>query len=259
LINALLREAGLLPSAAGECTLSITNLAKPAAGKGEHVEVHYFTKEEALKNVFTNIRYKPLFGAEGEALIAEFSNKRALTLLNDEIAATGQGRCEVDISTNELAKRRLELREFCEQLSDKESQDKLGSVVYDSIKASSQYLTTDHDGTGMGHLLLIQMVNIYKDNEMFARDGIEIIDLPGTDSINERQRELTHAYLNGTGMGHLLLIQMVNIYKDNEMFARDGIEHQEQDVLRGQPLRHPARKRHGRARQAEAPHRRPDP
>jgi hypothetical protein len=34
LINALLKDPSLLPSAAGECTLSITNLAKPRPGKG---------------------------------------------------------------------------------------------------------------------------------------------------------------------------------------------------------------------------------
>ena len=196
LINAVLEEAGLLPSAAGECTLSITNLAKPKPGKGEQVEVLYFTKEEALRNIFTNIRYSPLFGDEADRVLKEFSVQRGLVVINEETETSGKGRCEVDLSVNELAKRRVELKEFLEQLKEKEDQNKLGSVVYDAIQAAKNYLTTDLDGRGMGHLLLIQMVNIFRENPMFARDGIQIIDLPGTDSINERQRELTHSYLH---------------------------------------------------------------
>jgi GTPase SAR1 family protein len=196
LINALLQDPGLLPSAAGECTLSITNLAKPRPGKGEQVEIHYFTKEDALRNIFTNIRYKALFGKEADRLLGEFSIQTALTTIAEESEASNQGRCETDLSLPELMKRRAELKEFSVELKAKEDQNKLGSIFYDSVSQSDQYLTTDHDGKGMGHLLLIQMVNIYKENVLFAQDGIQVIDLPGTDSINERQRELTHSYLH---------------------------------------------------------------
>lgn len=196
LINVILNEAGLLPAAAGECTLSITNLSKPKPGKGELVEVHYFAKDEAVRNVFTNIRYKVLFGEEGDAIVRQFDARRAHQLITEEAAATGQGRCSGDLSNAEMMKRRGELKEFLVELEDKHSQGKLGSVVYDSIREVNRYLTTDNDEKGLGHLLLIQMVNIYKDSPIFVHDGVEVIDLPGTDSINERQKELTHSYLH---------------------------------------------------------------
>ena len=36
---------------------------------------------------------------------------------------------------------------------------------------------------------------IYKNNPLFTEKGVQIIDLPGTDSVNVRQREITHTYM----------------------------------------------------------------
>ena len=188
LINALLEEPGLLPAEAGECTMSITLMSAPPKGGDEHIEVKYYTREEALRNIFENNRYAGLFVDYKENLFSEYSDEKAINAIRDVI-----GKLASD-TDRENQKKRAELEEFLEYLQ--KYADRLGIMYLDSIASSNHYLTTDKDGKGLGHLLLIEQVYIYKRNPLFSDRGVQIIDLPGTDSVNVRQREITHTYMS---------------------------------------------------------------
>ncbi|MHC5081281.1 MAG: hypothetical protein ACYTHN_19930, partial [Planctomycetota bacterium] len=58
LINSLLREPGMLPSAIHSCTYSLTKVTSPGEGE-EHIEVKYFTREDTLRYIIENPRYGP--------------------------------------------------------------------------------------------------------------------------------------------------------------------------------------------------------
>ncbi len=187
LINALLEEPGLLPAEAGECTMSITLMAAPPKGGDEHIEVKYYTREQALRNIFENNRYTMLVEEYKSALFGEYSDEKAINIIKDVI-----GKLATD-TDRENQKKRSELEEFLHYLD--EYSDRMGIMYLDSIANGHHYLTTDTEGKGLGHLLLIEQVHIYKENPIFSDKGVRIIDLPGTDSVNVRQREITHRYM----------------------------------------------------------------
>lgn len=187
LINAVLAEPELMPAAAGECTLSIAQVSAPAADVDEHVEVTYFTREDALKNLFENPRYAAVFQGKKDEVLRDFSVDKALLCL---------GGCLKDMAKSfdqTLLERQEELKEFLECIE--KFADRLGTTFIDSLNNADMYQTTDKNDKGMGHLLLIQQVHLFKRNPLFTSDGIEIVDLPGTDSTNPRQKELTHSFM----------------------------------------------------------------
>jgi GTPase SAR1 family protein len=188
LINAVLAEPGLLPAEAGECTMTITLMQAPPTGGDEHIEVKYYTREEALRNIFENNRYSVLLADKKAEVFGEYSDDAAIASIKDVM-----GRLAAD-SDRENQKKRSELEEFLHYLDKHGS--RLGMLHLDSIANSHEYLTTDSEGKGLGHLLLIEQVYIYKNNPLFSDRGVQIIDLPGTDSINVRQREITHTYMS---------------------------------------------------------------
>jgi GTPase SAR1 family protein len=188
LINAVLAEPGLLPAEAGECTMSITLMQAPPKGGDEHIEIKYYTREEALRNIFENNRYAMLLADMKAQVFDDYSDDRAIAAIKDTIA-----RLATD-SDRDNQKKRGELEEFLHYLD--KYNDRLGILYLDSIANGHKYLTTDSDGKGLGHLLLIEQVFIYKRNPLFSEKSVQIIDLPGTDSVNVRQREITHTYMS---------------------------------------------------------------
>ncbi len=187
LINAVLAEPGLLPAEAGECTMSITLMQAPPPGGDEHIEVKYYTREEALRNIFENNRYATLLADKKAAVFSEYTDESAVTAVKDIITKLGAD------TDRENQKKRAELEEFLQYLD--RFGERLGLLHLDSIANGHDYLTTDSEGKGLGHLLLIEQVFIYKNNPLFTDKGVQIIDLPGTDSVNVRQREITHTYM----------------------------------------------------------------
>jgi len=213
LINAVLAEPGLLPAEAGECTMSITLMQAPPQGGDEHIEVKYYTREEALRNIFENNRYSALLGDKKDAVFAEYSDESAITALKDVIAKLAAD------TDRDNQKKRSEMEEFLHFL-DKYSA-RLGVLHLDSVANGHDYLTTDSDGKGLGHLLLIEQVFIYKQNPLFSDKGVQIIDLPGTDSVNVRQREITHMYMGDADAVVLVLepkgFKMADVDIKNEL------------------------------------------
>ncbi len=187
LINALLQEPELLPAASGECTLSITQVSAPEAGLDEHVEVTYFNRDDALRNLIENPRYEGVFAEKKADLLRDFTSDKALLAVKGSVKAMSKS------FDQSMIERLDELKEFLVALD--KFANRLGTMHIDSLANADQYQTTDKNDRGMGHLLLIQQVHLFKKNPMFTTDGIEIVDLPGTDSTNPRQRELTHSFM----------------------------------------------------------------
>ena len=185
IVNALMGEPDMLPTFAGECTMSITVVQPPSDGTPERVEAHYFTREDALRYVLTNSRYQ-------ELLKPDLPGEGPFT--SDQIAAAIKGGIErAPKSTNHAGKER-ELGEFIGVLT--EMADRLGRVHVDTLANAAMYLTTGVGDRGLGHLLCIQEVHLFKNCRGLKEMGVEIVDLPGTDSVNERQKQLTYEYLS---------------------------------------------------------------
>jgi GTPase SAR1 family protein len=214
LINAVLAEPGLLPAEAGECTMSITLMQAPPVGGDEHIEVKYYTREEALRNLFENNRYAVLLAEHKEGVFSEYSDDRAIGAIKEVIK-----RLATDTTDREIQKKRSEMEEFLGYL-DRYS-DRLGILYLDSVANGHDYLTTDSEGKGLGHLLLIEQVFIYKQNPLFSDKGVQIIDLPGTDSVNVRQKEITHTYMSDADAVVLVLepkgFKMADVDIKNEL------------------------------------------
>ncbi|RKY13375.1 MAG: hypothetical protein DRP63_09650, partial [Planctomycetota bacterium] len=192
LINALLDEPEFLPEALEPCTMSITLIGNPDAGTPERVEVKYYTKEQALRNIFDNFRYRDVASKVKEQVMQSFSAEAAENAIKEMIRDLKENQGEYQ---NAL-QRAEELEEFLEYLHNSDVSRRLGTVWVDNIENASTYLTRDKNLKGMGHLLLIEQVTVFKDNPLFTRHGVRIIDLPGTDDVNERQRQLTYQYLS---------------------------------------------------------------
>lgn len=185
IVNALLGEPDLLPTQAGECTMSVTVVQAPSRGADEHVEVFYFSEEDALRYVLTNARYAILFARYKDEL-EPFDSEKAKRIIRKII--------EDVRSSDEHRVKGPELAEFLSYLE--KYRDRLGSRHIDKIENCAQYLTTDEKNRGLGHLLSIEQVHMFRNCRLFNEKGVGIVDLPGTDAVNDRQRELSHNYLS---------------------------------------------------------------
>jgi GTP-binding protein EngB required for normal cell division len=186
LINAVLREPGLLAAEAGECTMSITTVAAPPEGHTEEVVIKYYSESDALQYVLSNKRYQAATDKHSDILGDEFNTAAAREVLKATIN-------DLNAGEPEDKQKARELDEFVEALV--KYADRLNGTYRDSLENAYMYLTVDKDSRGMGHLLCIEQVNIYKNNPLFVEKGVKIVDLPGTDAVNDRQIELTHNYL----------------------------------------------------------------
>ena len=205
-INGLLEESELLPAAAGECTLSITVVQAPGPGENERVAVDYFTKEVAVNSIiehqqkFRNaFKYweKDLLGAGVEQQIDIIKQVVSWlpTVQDDDSLPKAlreeytSGKCE-----DEFIPMLKGFLHYLEQHS-----DRMGRTYIDNdVDSAGKYLASDGPQKffDIGHLLLIEKVTVFKNNRLFVEKGLQIVDTPGTDSANPRQRDITHQYLN---------------------------------------------------------------
>lgn len=206
LANALLRRPGLLPTGIEETTLTITVVQRPA--DYEKLVVHYLTYEEALRGVFERGSYQRWFppglmakardaGAPPETLKSEIAQVASRPDVPDDV--------------------REQLIGFLDALEMRRAQ--LGTVIQPSLEDRRLYLAprTHRD---VGHLLLIAKAEIHVENDLFTRDGLEFVDLPGADSTNERQKEIAYEYLQDTDL--LLVVPSAAGFRfvDIDMLAR---------------------------------------
>jgi hypothetical protein len=199
-INALLGDADLLPTAAGECTLAITVMSGPYAGR-ECVRIKYFTREMALRNVVRNQkRYRNAFklfdaklkGESAEAMIAvvrELIDEMPKIPANDQHPEP----LRQEFNRNVVGKYVAELQEFLACLET--FAGRCGTIHEDQLSNRNTYLTYDDKQGGLGHLFMIDQVFIHKRNVLFEEKAIQVVDLPGIDSTNSYARQVSLNYL----------------------------------------------------------------
>jgi tRNA U34 5-carboxymethylaminomethyl modifying GTPase MnmE/TrmE len=187
-LSALLKQPGMLPAEDAECTFSVGVVAAPPPGEQEHVKATYYTAEEALRNILTHSRYYKLFEWDQktrEDLLKNFAADRAIEFIRDSAEKGASG----------------DRKEEAEELSDpkkgfiaayKQYRDRMGKTHVDAIDNLKIYVRKEE---GIGHLLLIKIVEIFRNNPVLAKQGFQIADTPGTDSMNEAARVITLTYL----------------------------------------------------------------
>ena len=201
LINALAEDPDLLPTAAGECTLSVTICTGPLADGRECVRAAYLSREAALRGLFLHqARYRPALARFAQAASSAGADE-LLGMLRRTI--TQLPTMHRDLGLPEHQRRALEpakaaqlageLAEFVELLD--VYRDRLGSIHDDALSNAPTYLTYDRQGRGIGHMLLLDTVTLHKRNKLFQNERVRIIDLPGLDSTNAYARQVTLGYL----------------------------------------------------------------
>ena len=188
IINALVDDPDLLPTASHVCTLTRTILRAPEEGTDERVEVQYWTQDEAIRNAIRNPKFEDVFEADDKQR-AENGTVGVQDVQN-AIARCSEG----DREQQALAS---ELREFVDALGIHEA--KLGRVHRVPISEKDQYLRTtavEEDGVtrlvGIGHIRCIAHAIIYLRNPLFTQEHIELMDLPGTDDPDPTQKQITY-------------------------------------------------------------------
>lgn len=185
LCNALLRRPGLLPTGIEETTLTITVVQRPV--DSEKLVVHYLTYEEALRGVFERGSYQKYLPP---GALAKSRDGASPDMLKAEISQLAQ-RQDIPDDVRE------QLIGFLDALEMRRGQ--LGTIIQPTLEDRRLYLAprTHRD---VGHLLLIAKAEIHVENELFMRDGLEFVDLPGADSTNERQKQIAYEYLADTDL-----------------------------------------------------------
>ncbi len=186
LANALLRRPGLLPTGIEETTLTITGVTR-APDEQEGFVVHYLTREEAIRGVYERGSYRRYLPPAAVALARDGAPPEVL--LSELVRLLREHELPDDV--------REQLQGFVEALDARRAQ--LGTTIRPSLEDRRLYLAprTHRD---VGHLLLIARAEILVHNELFAREGLELVDLPGADSTNERQQQITWDYLADTDL-----------------------------------------------------------
>ncbi|MDP6958979.1 MAG: dynamin family protein, partial [Planctomycetota bacterium] len=183
-LSALLQQPGLLPAEDAECTFSVGVVAAPGEGEQEHVKVTYFSAEECLRNILAHTRYAKVFEEDAKTrdeILKEFTTDRAIEFARDSADKH---------ASSDLQQEAEELRDFIEAY--KKFRDRLGKIHVDSIDELPQFVRKEE---GIGHLLLIKVVEIYRNNPVIKKQNFQIADTPGTDSMNEAARIITLNYL----------------------------------------------------------------
>jgi hypothetical protein len=187
LANALLRRPGLLPTGIEETTLTITIVSRGRRGDGEGLVVHYLTYEEALRGIFERGHFQKHFPA---AVLQKARDGTPPEVLRAEVAhLAAQGELPDDV--------REQLTGFLEALDSRRAQ--LGTTIRPPLDDRRLYLAprTHRD---VGHLLLIAKAELHVETDLLEDEGIELVDLPGTDSTNERQQRIAYEYLADTDL-----------------------------------------------------------
>jgi hypothetical protein len=184
LANALLNRPDLLPTGIEETTLTITVVREAEPGR-EGLTVHYLTEEEALRGIFERGHYVKHFPLDVVTQARAGATQDELREVIERLVKQGEMPDDV----------RQQLIGFLQALDERRAL--LGTTIHPSLDDRRTYLAprTHFD---VGHLLLIAKAEIRIENELFAREGLEIVDLPGADSTNERQRRIAHQYLQDT-------------------------------------------------------------
>lgn len=183
-LSALLSQPGMLPAEDQECTFSVCVISAPPPGEAEHVRVSYHGPEQVLRIMLDHKTYFKLYQKDikgHEAAIKDFSIEKALAFLTDMAGKNATGENQVEAG---------QLRDFVEAFQ--KNKDRLGREINDDLSNLGKYVRKE---TGIGHLLLVRMVEIFRNNKVIAQHNMKIADTPGTDSLNKAARDMTLKFL----------------------------------------------------------------
>ncbi len=184
LINAVLAEPRFLPTDQTECTLAIARVGPPHPERGEGIEVEFFTEQEALQNVLANNRYRDDFGEPARKLSRAFDADRAQKLLQDF----------ANDEKNDPPKRE-EIRAFLDELDLRRRDGSLqgNRKIWAPLSERSRFLSKQ--GGGIGPILLVKEVRLYRENPLFVERGVRVVDLPGTNAVSAAVEEKIDEFL----------------------------------------------------------------
>jgi GTPase SAR1 family protein len=185
-LSALFSQPGLLPAQDAECTFSVSVVTAPPPGQPEQVKVAYYTAEEALRNVLDNNAFAKLYKdrfKDRDALLAQFDETRAAAFVRQS--------AEAHLS-DDLRREAAQVLDFLKCLG--QFRDRLGRTHLDGIERLDTYVRKQDD-TEIGHLLLIRLVEIQRQNVFLRENRFQIADTPGIDSLNQAARTITFNYL----------------------------------------------------------------
>ncbi|HZU99105.1 MAG TPA: dynamin family protein, partial [Planctomycetota bacterium] len=184
LINAVLAEPRFLPTDQTECTLAIARVGPPHPERGEGIEVEFFTEQEALQNVLANNRYRDDFGEPARKLARAFDADRAQKLLHDF----------ANDEKNDPPKRE-EIRAFLDELDLRRRDGSLqgNRKIWAPLSERSRFLSKQ--GGGIGPILLVKEVRLFRENPLFVERGVRVVDLPGTNAVSAAVEEKIDEFL----------------------------------------------------------------
>jgi hypothetical protein len=184
LINAVLGEPRFLPTDQTECTLAIARVGPPHPERGEGVEVEFFTEAEALQNVLSNARYKDDFGEAARKILRAFDVGRAQSFLQSFV-----GDEQVD------PPKRTEIGEFLDELEQRRRDGTLSGdrKIWAPLSERARFLSKQEGG--IGPILLVKEVRLFRENALFVERGVRVVDLPGTNAVSAAVEEKIDEFL----------------------------------------------------------------
>lgn len=183
-LSALLQQPGMLPAEDQECTFSVCVISTPPPGQPEHVRVSYHGPEAVLRIMLDHKTYFKLYEKDlkaRDAVTKDFAIDKALSYFTEVAAKHATGENQVEAA---------QLKDFVESFQ--KNRDRLGREINDDLSNLPRYVRKE---TGIGHLLLVKMVEIFRNNPVIAQHSMRIADTPGTDSLNRAARDMTLKYL----------------------------------------------------------------
>lgn len=188
-ISALFKQPEMLPAQDRECTFAVSIVSCPAPGQSEHINITYFSSEEALRNLLGNLAFRKLLvesetDGECQKILNNFSPERAVDFLRERAEKYKSGALQMESA---------QLFDFLKAY--REYGERLGREHNDSIANLDLYVRKPDD-IHIGHLLLIKTVQILRHNDVLQANNFQIADTPGIDTLNRAARDITLNYLS---------------------------------------------------------------
>src|SRR5205085_1234903 len=152
--------------------LAIARVGPPHPERGEGCEVEFFSEPEALANVLSNARYRDDLGEAAKKLARALDPERARRAIAD--FANDEKKDPV---------KRDELRAFLAELDVRKRDGSLAGQRRIWAPLADRHRFLSKQVGGVGPILLVKEVRLYRENPLFIERGLRVVDLPGTNAV----------------------------------------------------------------------------